>query len=67
MKAILLDEMISYKLNVTEGEETYSVIWNKDSDVLPEFEMVDSGGVHVEEGCQVYLDVVDACKTWMNI
>lgn len=66
MKAILMDEVISYKLNVTEGEETYSVLWNKDSGVLPEFEIVDSEGITVEEGCQVYEEVVDACKTWMN-
>lgn len=66
MKAILMDEIISYKLNVTEGEETYSVIWNRDGGVLPEFEIMDSEGIPVEEGCQVYIDVVDACKTWMN-
>jgi hypothetical protein len=66
MKAILMDEIISYKLSVTEQDETYSVIWHPDGNVLPEFEIVDSEGIHVEEGCQVYLDVVDACKTWMN-
>ena len=66
MKAILLDEIISYKLSVTEQDETYSVIWHPDGNVIPEFDIVDSEGIPVEEGCQVWQDVVEACKTWMN-
>ena len=31
MKAIYLDELVTLLFNVTDGEETYSVVWNKDT------------------------------------
>jgi len=72
MRAIYLDELVTLLFNVEDGEQTYSVIWNKDThtedqDVLfyvPEFVITDEEGEDVEKGCQVWNDIVKSVKEW---
>lgn len=76
MKTILLDELITYLLNVTDDEGiTYSIVWNKDthneeenhytSIPIREFEIVDEDGEEVEKGCAVWEEIVKSIKeTW---
>ena len=64
MKVILKAELFTYYFNVEDQGITYSVIWNRDtcSADLPEFQIVDEEGITVEDGCQVWEDIVAAIK-----
>ena len=73
MKALLIGEQTIQVFVVNDGNQDYFVTWNKENHTenlpnasvyIPEYVVEDDEEEEVVQGCQVWLDAVEAVKQW---
>lgn len=75
MRAILLGHQIIQVFVVKNSGQDLFVTWNRENHTennpnavcyIPEFVVEDDNEVELEQGCQDWLDAVDAVKEWIK-
>lgn len=74
MKAILIGEQIIQVFVIKTNDQDLFVTWNRENHTennpdalcyIPEYIVEDDNEVELEQGCQDWLDAVEAVKEWI--